>query len=493
MAGDPLKRVTTGQPVQPSAGRENALTEAALWVRDQQIVSRAPSFREDRGFDGIVLVKNTTSNDLPRGSILALSDVVISPTVNLVEYYRRVALTGVAPTADDSGRFCIFMEPVNKGAVGRAWIDGTPFVEIDVVDEDHKFCEVTTATERLQSATSGSAQILWKESGTGNKKAVVRLGNLGTTTPGSVGNNNGTLIVGTTSTGDTTVWDLDGNVVWSANIMSYDSGGINDTVFTQSLGVVVISGDGRHLVTANSAGTITDDLAIGYSGSGRTYGHGLAKTADGIYYVDGTGGTGAGTIRMPDGTRLTGNPSNVTDGNAVRVDAAGYIAQWDDNSGSATSFSHYDPSGTWSALALASASFSSSGCVGDIDITTGKLYLIGSAAQCVVTMATNSATSSAGIGSTVTAAWIPPWGGTLYYAVGGSITATTIGTAQPQLPVMSSVGGSINKMVGGWANGRKYAVIASGSGIRLVDAGGIVWSKTGNYKSCDFRGTTPSY
>jgi len=308
-----------------------------------------------------------------------------------------------------------------------------------------------------------------------------------------IGNTLGYLVVGTTSTGDTTVWDLDGNVVWSANIMSYDAGGINDTLFDQSSGVVVISGDGRHLVTADSTGVITDDLAIGWAGSGRTYSHGLAKTADGIYYVDATGGTSAGTIRLPDGTRLTGNPSNITDGNALRVDAAGYIAQWDDNSGSGTSFSHYDPSGTWSALALASANFSSTGCVGDMDITTGKLYLIGSGAQCVVTMATNTATSSAGIGSTVTAAWIPPWGGTLYYGVGGAISTSTIGTAQPQLPVMSSVGGTINKMAGGWANGRKYAVIASSSGIRLVDSGGTIWSKTGNYKSCDFKGTTPAY
>lgn len=302
------------------------------------------------------------------------------------------------------------------------------------------------------------------------------------------------LVAGTTSTGVTTVWTLDGDVVWTGTVMSYDSGGINDTLFNVGDdGVTVISGDQRHIVTTDDAGTIVTDLSIGTAlwTSARTYSSGITKNAEGIYYTSNQGGAAGGTIIQPDGTQLTGNPATNTIGEAVRISTEGYIAQWRDNSGSGYSV-YSPPSGTWAAMSMSTASFGSGGTVGDIDITTNKLYLIGNAAQLTVTLSTNVGVAAAGVGSTVTAAWIPPWGGKFHYAVGGSLFNQSLGTV-PQEPTLSSVGGVINKMAGGWVLGRKYAVVASASGIRLCDAGGQVWSKSGNYKSCDFRGTSPTY
>jgi hypothetical protein len=50
-------------------------------------------------------------------------------------------------------------------------------VKVDVTDEDHGYADVTDAdATKLTSVSRGSAQILWKESGTGLKWATVRLG-----------------------------------------------------------------------------------------------------------------------------------------------------------------------------------------------------------------------------------------------------------------------------------------------------------------------------
>jgi hypothetical protein len=48
---------------------------------------------------------------------------------------------------------------------------------MDVQNEDHRFADVgDEVAGHLVSAVSGAAEILWKESGTGVKWAVVRLG-----------------------------------------------------------------------------------------------------------------------------------------------------------------------------------------------------------------------------------------------------------------------------------------------------------------------------
>ena len=50
-------------------------------------------------------------------------------------------------------------------------------MEIDVQDEEDEYADVADAEAgRLKSGLRGAAQILWKESGTGEKWAVVRVG-----------------------------------------------------------------------------------------------------------------------------------------------------------------------------------------------------------------------------------------------------------------------------------------------------------------------------
>ena len=78
-------------------------------------------------------------------------------------------------------RYAILLEPIRSAGIGLAVVAGVSIVKVDVKEECHGFAEVTGGqTQYLQSGTKGSSVILWKETGTGVKWAVVRI-----TGPGS--------------------------------------------------------------------------------------------------------------------------------------------------------------------------------------------------------------------------------------------------------------------------------------------------------------------
>ena len=95
----------------------------------------------------MVLVKNTSGADRARFEILGISAPVFTPTDNLEEFRNRVVLSGVCP------------------------------VKVDVANANHWHADIAdNSAANLKSGGGGAAQILWKESGTGVKWAVVRLG-----------------------------------------------------------------------------------------------------------------------------------------------------------------------------------------------------------------------------------------------------------------------------------------------------------------------------
>lgn len=175
--GDALKKVTTGSPLAIPAAAYNAFIDAARAEQAHQGDQGVPGQAAPRE-SGIVLIKNTTESDLDRFAILGIDSPVFTPTDNEQEFKNRVALKGVAPTlADHEGRFAILLEPVKAGGIAMACVQGVFPVKVDVQDEDHDFADVDDGEcGHLKSALTGAAQILWKESGTGEKWAVVRIG-----------------------------------------------------------------------------------------------------------------------------------------------------------------------------------------------------------------------------------------------------------------------------------------------------------------------------
>jgi len=200
-----LQKVKPGDPLVIPAGTFNTFIDAARDFRARQqgrTQTAQPGFR----FSGIILVKNTSGTDQDRFAVLGIDSPVITPTDNEDEFKNRLALRGVVPDqAEHVGRFVILAEPLADGEIGRAFAHGVCPVKINVEDEAHAYADIEDAqTQYLKSGTSGAAQILWAESGTGEVWAVVRLG------AASIGTHeNPKVLGGSGETADTEEWDVD--------------------------------------------------------------------------------------------------------------------------------------------------------------------------------------------------------------------------------------------------------------------------------------------
>ena len=170
---------------------------AAAWNAMLDLLERSASHaygpadgpRRGQFADQIVLVRNDSEAARDRCCILEVSDSVWDPGSGSgkagPEYFKgHVALVGVVPTATCAGRFVVLIEPLPADAIGRAWGSGVCPVQIDVVDAAHLYAGSTTGnTDKLTSAATGPALILWKQAGIGTKWAVVRLGGSSARTP----------------------------------------------------------------------------------------------------------------------------------------------------------------------------------------------------------------------------------------------------------------------------------------------------------------------
>lgn len=175
--GDHLKKAQSGQPLRIPAQTFNSFVDAA---RDFQLRQQSQTTGSSRSFrqTGIVLVRNDSGADRERFHILGIDGPVISPDDNLDEFQNRVVLKGKKPKHDDHlGRFVVLLEPVRQNQIGLAYCDGVCPAKIDVEDEDHEFADIKDDdATALESRDDGSAVILWKEAGEGQKWAVVQLG-----------------------------------------------------------------------------------------------------------------------------------------------------------------------------------------------------------------------------------------------------------------------------------------------------------------------------
>ncbi len=159
------------------AGDWNAFARAANAHLDGRGVTPPPVPRI-RGAS-IIRVENTTGSDVARFGILGVNGITISPTDNADQFKSVPCVEGYTPaTGTHEGKFVITLEPIAAGAIGKAVVSGLAVCELLVLDEDHRFATIiNSGTGGLVSAAVGSAQILYVESGTGTKWALVRLGN----------------------------------------------------------------------------------------------------------------------------------------------------------------------------------------------------------------------------------------------------------------------------------------------------------------------------
>jgi hypothetical protein len=182
MAGNDFKKVNRGERLDIPAPAWNALmglchpqgrprggtTVKNLYARNPLAAS-------------LVKVRNDHTV-LTAFSILGITDtVLIDPATSadtLLHFKQQPTVAGDEPAiASHRGRFVVLIEDIAGSEYGMAVISGVTPVKIDVRDADHRYAEVKDAdTTQLQSGPIGTARILWKESGTGTKWAIVNLG-----------------------------------------------------------------------------------------------------------------------------------------------------------------------------------------------------------------------------------------------------------------------------------------------------------------------------
>lgn len=180
--GDDLRKVRPGDPLRIPARAYNAFVDAALESRRRQQDRRAGELWDGgRSFigGGVVTVRNDSGEDLERYHTMAIDGPLFVPGEDGPEksFQNRLAFKGITPTdATRPGSFAIAREPIPQGEVGLCVVHGVTPARVLVEDEEHAFAEVTPDETVLISAGLGSAAILWKEEGVGEKWALVEVG-----------------------------------------------------------------------------------------------------------------------------------------------------------------------------------------------------------------------------------------------------------------------------------------------------------------------------
>lgn len=172
---DSFKPVTPGDPFRFPARLYNELITHPTRISTLERPATKPTRSQPGQY---VMVRNDSGSDVARNGVLGIDSPIIDPGDDVGQFRGRVLLSGVTPAAGThEGKFVVMADAVKDGEIGRAWLDGAAMVQIDVTDANHTHAEIANGdADKLVSGSSGSAVILWKESGTGTLWAVVRLG-----------------------------------------------------------------------------------------------------------------------------------------------------------------------------------------------------------------------------------------------------------------------------------------------------------------------------
>ncbi|MHC4715344.1 MAG: hypothetical protein ACYS5V_00075 [Planctomycetota bacterium] len=175
---DPFRKYKEGERFERGipAGAWNAFVDAAAAHRQRSLSGVGDGLLAQQATT--TLVQNNTGGDLTQFSIVALDGVVFGPSDDLDEFKQNFALKGVVPNANyHTGEFAVLQEPIESGDLGWAVLSGITVCKVNVLKEWMQRADVAWGTtSRLETCMHGAAQILYKESGTGEKWAVVKIG-----------------------------------------------------------------------------------------------------------------------------------------------------------------------------------------------------------------------------------------------------------------------------------------------------------------------------
>lgn len=171
MQGDPLRKLKTGDVLRgiPKEAWNAFIDAARRGGRPGQ------HFKPHKPSSGVIRVKNISGSAQPRFAVLGIDSPVVAPTTEFDEFKQRTWLKVTTPTtASHTGKFVVTLEPLKSNAHGLAVIDGAAIVQ--VTGTSYGWAELTNSdSAKLTCSVAGTARILWADSGSSLRWAVVRL------------------------------------------------------------------------------------------------------------------------------------------------------------------------------------------------------------------------------------------------------------------------------------------------------------------------------
>lgn len=168
-----------GQRARVKAEDWNAMLEAAQAQRGLRLDRRSAPQEVARQPD-LAKVQNLSGAALGRFAAVALRTPIIAEDDNAPEFKRVTNFAAYKAEAADltevPTKVGILLVPLASTAIGDCLVAGVAPCQVTMVSATHRYADLTSGQEYLTSATSGSVEILWAESGTGLKWAYVRLG-----------------------------------------------------------------------------------------------------------------------------------------------------------------------------------------------------------------------------------------------------------------------------------------------------------------------------
>jgi hypothetical protein len=169
-------KVAPGDRLRIAARDYNAMLDAADSYRRSQLGTTNPI-----GFGlSPLLAKNTSGEDVQVGQVLGIDGPVFSQADNPAEFFHNIIMSASKPTtASHLGKWCVALETIPAGRLGRVAAWGIAAVSLQLDYADHPFADVANNSFVLKSNWCGAGQILWTQSSSpGLTYAIVRIGDL---------------------------------------------------------------------------------------------------------------------------------------------------------------------------------------------------------------------------------------------------------------------------------------------------------------------------
>ncbi len=173
-----IKRANRGDAVVEHLTAEtwNTFVDTANGFQSRINVGLSPTSSPRESPAVTVLVRNSTGANQPIGAVLALDGPLVTPTANLSEFNSRVGFNGITPTASYHGKFVVLREATKNGELGLAALSGIVQAKVEISHTWLRRCDITpSSSAKLTAKPEGTAEIIWIETGTGTKNAIVRL------------------------------------------------------------------------------------------------------------------------------------------------------------------------------------------------------------------------------------------------------------------------------------------------------------------------------